>query len=60
VHAHDAEELQVLLQGLIVELKGRFQNAKSLSLNDFDIRLSRPGNGHNPNRYQVDFTLELT
>jgi hypothetical protein len=60
VQARDVEELQVLLKELVKELKGRFQNAQSLSLNDFDIRLNRPGDDRNPNRYQIDFVLELT
>ncbi len=60
VQAHDAEELQVILKGLIKELRARFQNAQSLSLNDFDIRLNRSGGRHDPNRYEIDFALELT
>jgi hypothetical protein len=60
VQARNADELQVILKRLMVELNGRFQSAQSLTLNDFDIRLNRSGGGRSPNRYQIEFTLELT
>lgn len=60
VQARNADELQVILKQLMAELNGRFQSAQTLTLNDFDIRLNRSGSARNPNRYQIEFTLELT
>jgi hypothetical protein len=60
VQARNADELQMILKQLMVELKGRLKGARALTLNDFDIRLNRPGGGRGPNRYEIDFRLELT
>jgi hypothetical protein len=60
VKARNADELHVILKRLMAELNGRFQSAQTLTLNDFDIRLNRSGGGRQPNRYQIDFSLELT
>jgi hypothetical protein len=60
VQARNADELQVILKRLMAELNGRFQSAQTLTLNDFDIRLNRSGGGRETNRYQIEFTLELT
>jgi hypothetical protein len=60
VRARNADELQVILKRLMAELNGRFQSAQTLTLNDFDIRLNRSGGGRKPNRYQIEFTMELT
>jgi hypothetical protein len=60
VQAHDAEELQNMLKELIGELEGRFQDTPSLTLNDFEIRMNRAGEQQGPNRYQIEFALEMT
>ncbi len=60
VQARHADELQMILKRLMTELNGRFHNARALTLNDFDISLNRSGDGRTPNRYQIEFTMELT
>jgi hypothetical protein len=60
VGARDADELQATLKQLMAQLNQQFQSAKRLTLNDFDIRLNRPGGGREPNRYHIEFRLELT
>lgn len=60
MEARNADELKMILKQLMGELKGRFQSAQALTLNDFDISLNRSGGGRKLNRYQIDFTLELT
>jgi hypothetical protein len=60
VEARNADELQVILKRLMAEVNGRFERAQALTLNDFDILLNRSGGGSQPNRYQIEFRLELT
>jgi hypothetical protein len=60
VQARDADELQIMLKRIMVQLNQRFESAKRLTLNGFDIRLNRPGTGGEPNRYRIEFRLELT
>jgi hypothetical protein len=59
VRARNADELQGMLKGLMARLNQRFQSAPTLTLNDFDIRLDRSGGGREPNRYHIEFRLEL-
>lgn len=59
VQARNADELKVILKRLMAELNGRFQSAQSLTFNDFDISLKRSGGVRKPNRYQIEFSMEL-
>ena len=60
VQARNADELQVILKRLMAALNGRFQSARTLTLNDFDISLDRSGGGQKSNRYQIEFAMGLT
>jgi hypothetical protein len=60
VEARDAEALQLILEQLIAQLKGRFESTRNLTLNDFDISLNQSGDGSRLNCYLIDFTLELS
>ena len=60
VQARNAEELTVILTRLIAQMKDTFKPAQAFSLNDIDISLDLPGDGQAPNRYQIEFQLELT
>ena len=60
VKARNADELQMILKRLMADLNGRFQSAQTLTLNDFDISLNRSGGDRKSNRYQIEFTMELT
>jgi hypothetical protein len=60
VQARSAEELTLVLTRLINQMKAAFKGAQALSLNDIDISLDLPGDRLTPNRYQIEFQLELT
>jgi len=59
VQARNAEELTVVLTRLITQMKDTFNLSQALTLNDIDISLDLPRDGQMPNRYQIEFQLEL-
>ena len=60
MEALDAQELTVFLTRFIAQVKDIFKAAQSFSVNDIDIDLELPGDGRTPNRYRIEFQLELT
>lgn len=60
VLSRNADELQVKLSRLIIQINEKLISASDISLNDIDIRLHQPGHGKGPNSYEIAFQLELT
>jgi hypothetical protein len=60
VLSRDADELQVKLSRLIVQIKEKLITARDITLKDIDIRLHQPDDGKGLNNYEIAFQLELT